>query len=78
METKTRRMRFEEVAGSRVQLVLDKIESLSKCANKKNYEYTQKDIQKMFRAVNDELRKAKMKFEDELSDSGKAKKVFKF
>ena len=45
METKTRRMRFEEVAGSRVQLVLDKIESLTKCANKKNYEYTQKDIQ---------------------------------
>ena len=40
--------RFKNVAGRRVQKVLDDIESLSKCANKSTYEYTDEEIRKMF------------------------------
>ena len=41
MATKTKRERFIEVAGSRVQMVIEKIDNLSKCANRRNYEFTQ-------------------------------------
>ena len=78
MTTKTKRERFEEVAGSRVQMVLDKIENLSKCANKRNYEYAQKDIDRMFRVINQHIRNTKLKFETELSSNSKNKNVFKF
>lgn len=75
---KSKRQRFEEVAGNRVQMILEKIENLSKCANKRNYEFTQKDVNKMFSAINTELRKAKSKFEDELGTGQREKKTFKF
>jgi len=78
MATKTKRERFQEVAGSRVQMVLDKIDNLSKCANKKNYEFTKVDIDKMFHAINIKLKQSRLKFEGELDRSGKEKKVFKF
>lgn len=78
MSAKSKRERFEEVVGNRVQMVLDKIENLSRCANKRNYEYTQKDIDKMFRAINEKIKNAKLKFEAELGSNSKEKKVFKF
>ena len=78
MEQKTKRQRFESVGGSRVQMVLDKLNNLSKCANSRNYQYDQKDIDKMFKAINDEVRRTKMKFEDDLNTGSGAKKVFKF
>lgn len=78
MATKTKRERFEEVAGSRVQMVLDKLENLSKCANRRNYEFTEKDIDKMFKAINEQLKVVKMKFDSEIGSNSREKKVFKF
>jgi (p)ppGpp synthase/HD superfamily hydrolase len=78
MTTKTKRQRFQEVAGIRVQMVLDKIDNLSKCANKKNYEFSQNDIDKMFRAITHQIKVIKIKFEGELNEKGKEKKTFKF
>lgn len=78
MTTKTKRQRFQEVAGIRVQMVLDKIDNLSKCANKKNYEFSQNDIDKMFRAITHQIKVSKIKFEGELNEKGKEKKTFKF
>jgi len=78
MATKSKRERFEEVAGSRVQMVLGKIENLSKCANKRNYEFSKGDVDKMFKAINEQLKIAKMKFESELNENIKEKNIFKF
>jgi hypothetical protein len=78
MATKTKRQRFEEVAGNRVEMVLQKIDNLSKCANKRNYEYTEKDVDKMFKAISEHLKSIKLKFEAELKTGSKEKKVFKF
>ena len=78
MATKSKRERFEEVAGSRVQMILDKIENLSKCANKRNYEFTKRDIDKMFKAITEEIKFAKIKFESELDSNSKEKLIFKF
>ena len=69
---------FEDVAGNRVQMVLEKLENLSKCSNKRNYEFSEKDIDKMFRAINQAVRNTKLMFESELSSNNKEKKTFKF
>jgi len=78
MANKTKRERFTEVAGSRVQMVIDRIENLSKCANRRNYEFTQGDIDKMFKAISDKLKISKMKFEAELNSNQRERKTFKF
>ncbi|WP_372948648.1 hypothetical protein [Mariniphaga sp.] len=78
MTAKTKRERFEDVAGSRVQMILDKLESLSKCANKRNYEFDKDDVDKMFKAINDEVKRVKTLFETELDTGNKDKKIFKF
>lgn len=78
MATKSKRERFEEVAGSRIQMVLDKIENLSKCANKRNYSFEKKDVDKMFKAIYDQVKIAKLKFDAELDSNSKEKNVFKF
>lgn len=53
---KEKRERFAKVAAARVQKALDALDSLSKCSNKANYEYTEADIRKMSRALNDKLK----------------------
>ncbi len=78
MSIKTKRERFIEVGGNRVQMVIDKIDNLSKCANKRNYEFTQNDIDKMFKAISDRLKNTKAKFESELISKNKEKRIFKF
>ena len=50
MAAKSRRQRFEEVAGNRVNNILKTLESLEKCSNKNNYEYSNEDVKKMERA----------------------------
>jgi len=78
MAPKSKRERFIEVGGSRVQMVLDKLDNLANCANKRNYEFNPKDIEKMFKAINEKIKLTKMKFDAELDSNGKEKKIFKF
>lgn len=78
MANKTRRERFEEVAANRVQMILDKLDNLSKCANKRNYEFDEKDIKKMFKAIDDAVKAANNKFEAELTQGSKKRETFKF
>ena len=53
---KTKRQRFEEVAGRRVQFILSKLDQLGKCSNRNNYEYSEEDVRKMFGAVKEALK----------------------
>jgi hypothetical protein len=78
MDRQTRenkRQRFKNVAPRRVQRVLDSLENLSKCANKRNYEYTEEEVRKMLRAINDKLSLLKSAFS---SSSGSSKQTFEF
>jgi len=50
-----KRKRFKTVASRRVQRVLDTMDNLSKCSNKRNYEYTDEEVKKMFRVINDKF-----------------------
>lgn len=55
-DMKEKRDRFAKVAASRVQKTLDALESLSKCSNKTNYEYSEADVKKMSRVLNEKLK----------------------
>lgn len=71
-----RRDRFERVASNRVQKIIDTLNLLGNCANKNNYEYSEKDVELMFREINKSLKETKLLFDNELSKTNKS--VFKF
>jgi hypothetical protein len=48
--------RFISVAGRRVQKVLDSLDSLSKCANRGNYDYDEENVNKMIRAIKEKVK----------------------
>jgi hypothetical protein len=70
-----KRDRFINVAGKRVQKVLDSLDSLSKCANRNNYDFNGDDISKMTKAIKDKLRVLESSF---TSNTKSSKNTFKF
>ena len=54
--------RFQKIVPKRVQKVLDSMNSLSKCSNKYNYQYTEDEKNKIFNALNKSLSELKAKF----------------
>ena len=60
METK--RDRFVRLAEARTNKIIDMIRLLGNCANKANYDYTDADVQKIFSALEKEIKLAKTKF----------------
>ena len=55
----TKRERFEKVAGSRVQKIIDMVGLLGNCANTNNYEYSEADVEKMFAEINKAVKNAR-------------------
>ena len=54
--------RFIRLATSRTQAAIDKIRILGNCANRNNYDYTDAEINKIIRALDEELRALKLQF----------------
>jgi hypothetical protein len=76
MKDSPRRVRFEKVAANRVANILKGLESLEKCSNKNNYEYSSSDIRKMEKALRDKVSDILKSFNKEL-EKGKNNE-FKF
>lgn len=76
MEQSARRIRFEKVAGKRVNRILMTLTNLSKCASKNNYEYSDSDIRKMFKVLKEKLSDVEKDFSGELNKDRKDE--FKF
>ncbi|MCA0398990.1 MAG: hypothetical protein LCH51_16455 [Bacteroidetes bacterium] len=70
-----KRERFKNVAGKRVQKVLDTIDSLSKCANRNNYDYDEEDVVKMMKVLREKVKILEMAF---TSNTKSTKNTFKF
>lgn len=64
-ERETNRERFIRIAEARTQKIIDMIELLGNCSNQYNYEYTQKDVDKMFSAIDLALKNSKARFSTE-------------
>jgi aspartate carbamoyltransferase regulatory subunit len=73
--TKTKQDRFKDVASKRVQKLLDSIDNLTKCANRRNYEYSEEDVRKMMRVINDKMAVMKNAY---MLSSKSGKETFEF
>jgi hypothetical protein len=60
----TNRERFVRIGERRTQQVLEKLRILGNCSNKAIYEYTEDDIEKIFRAILRQLDITRAQFED--------------
>ena len=67
----TRKEKFIRLATYRTNLVLEKLRILGNLSNKTNYDYTDEEVNKIFAAIDSQLRIAKARF------TGKRKKEFK-
>ncbi|MFO7852638.1 MAG: hypothetical protein ACQERS_10410 [Bacteroidota bacterium] len=65
---KTKRERFESIASSRVQKVINNLNSLAKCSNKNNYDYTEEDVNKMMSAIKKNVKDLENKFKSSLAN----------
>ena len=55
-------IRFKKIATRRTQQIIDTLKRLSNCANTNNYSYTDKEVNKIFRSIEDELKLCKAMF----------------
>lgn len=68
--TETREQKFKRLATQRTNAILDKLRLLGNLSNKSNYDYTEEEINKIFYAIDSQLRTIKSLF------LGKKKKRF--
>ena len=62
MEKESKREKFVRLAEARTNKIIDMIQLLGNCSNLSTYEYTSQDVDKIFAAIESELREAKKKF----------------
>lgn len=67
----TRNIRFKRLATARTNAVLDKLRLLGNLSNKANYDFSEEEINKIFSAIDSQLKTIKAKF------SGSTKTEFK-
>ncbi len=72
-ERNIRRDRFVRIVERRVNEILHNLDNLGKCSNKKNYEYSDSDIKKVFKTINGKVREIQSLFQD----MPRSKKQFK-
>jgi hypothetical protein len=60
----TNRERFVRIAESRTQKIIDMIDLLGNCSNSYNYEYTSKDVEKMYGAIEEALKASKARYSE--------------
>ncbi|MCD4792246.1 MAG: hypothetical protein K8R54_03365 [Bacteroidales bacterium] len=63
--------RFKRVASRRVDNIIKDIRSLSKCSNLNNYEYSDEDINKMLKAIKDEIKIMETLYKKNLTNNEK-------
>lgn len=58
-----RRAKFVELAEKRVRRAIKDLRLVGNLANRQYYEYNDRDVRAMFKALEDELRQSRTKFE---------------
>lgn len=64
-QRKSRRERFVQVAGRRTRQVLRDLRLLGNCGNRSGYEYGDRDVDKIFSAIERDLALARSRFKTE-------------
>ncbi len=63
-----RRERFVKLAEKRVNRTIKDLRLIGKLANRTNYVYSEEDVRKIFRALENELKTARARFESNGQD----------
>jgi len=58
-----KRQRFIKIAERRVNVILNGLDNLGKCSNKRNYDYTEGEAKKIFREIDRKVREIKLQFQ---------------
>ena len=66
----TKRDKFIRIAEARTNKIISMVQLLGNCSNQSQYEYTQKDVNKIFTAIQAELDSAKKRFNMQDSQKG--------
>jgi hypothetical protein len=68
-----KRERFVRVVESRVNKILYNLDNLGKCSNKRNYEYSEEDVRRIFREIERKVKETRWQFQDGARNKGKFK-----
>ena len=74
-EKETKRDKFVRLAEARTNKIIDMLQLLGNCSNSNVYDYTQQDVDKIFNAIDAEVKEAKKKFEREFSNDQQVTRV---
>lgn len=66
----TKREKFIRLAEARTNKIIDMLQLLGNCSNLSTYDYTQQDVDKIFAAIESEVREIKKKFNKTESKKG--------
>ena len=66
-----KRNRFIKIAESRVNRILTNLDSLGKCSNRRNYEYSEEEVRKIFREIEHKIKEVKLQFQGEPKKKGR-------
>ena len=61
-ERETKREKFVRLAESRTNKIIDMLQLLGNCSNSSAYDYSQEDVDKIFSAIESEVKEARKKF----------------
>jgi len=60
--TETSEERFKRLATKRTNEVLKRLDILGNCANRQVYSYTEKEVEKIFKAIENKIKEVRTKF----------------
>jgi hypothetical protein len=58
----SRQARFKRIASKRTNDIIRRIQILGNCSNRSTYDYAEEDINKVFAAIDKEVKKARARF----------------
>ncbi len=61
-ERETKREKFVRLAETRTNKIIDMLQLLGNCSNSSAYDYSQEDVDKIFFAIESEVKDARKKF----------------
>ncbi len=68
--SETKREKFVRIAEARTNKIINMIQLLGNCSNQSQYDFTQKDVDKIFKAIQAELDEAKRRYNKQDSQKG--------
>lgn len=70
LENETKREKFVRIAEARTNKIIDMVQLLGNCSNSATYEYSNADVEKIFAAIEFEIKEARKKFNKAESKRG--------